>query len=329
MPALCLRTAAQGTMAAEPALLPEQLARQPDFASDLAVVDAALAARRVGGPSSHSALAHQAADRLADRIMRALAEAPAPVAAIPAPLAPAATAVLRLWLPHVPGAAPAARMCPEVQAVLRPGTRAAAAAFLAEMAARGEAQGPGRGPRPTADSPPLIVSLPLALLAPGGQLPFGKTCRCAVQNGMLVMGGSAPPGGRAWRVWSGWPAPPAQPADPGVCAGGCGGPGGPAGVSKLAGWKRTRVCSRAGTGQQQADSMIGCCYPPQKSPEHSSAPTRLPQLPHRGMPPLALTLLGEGGLECTAVCGLPCLEPAHCVLCTAGASGAAMRSGGP
>lgn len=47
------------------------------------------------------------------------------------------------------------------------------------------------------------------------------------------------------------------------------------------------------------------------------------------MPPLALTLLGERGLECTAVCGLPCLEPAHCVLCKAGASEAATSSGGP
>ena len=179
-------------MAAGPALSPEQLAQQPDFASDLAVVDAALAARQAGAPSGQSALAHQAAGRLADRIMHALAAEPAPVAAIPAPLAPAATAVLRFWLPHVPGAAPAARLCPEVQAVLRPGTRAAAAAFLAQLAARGEAQGPGHGPRPTADSPSQIVALPMALLAPGAQLPFGRTCRCVVQNGMLLMGGPAP-----------------------------------------------------------------------------------------------------------------------------------------
>lgn len=176
--------------AAEPAGPPaEQLAQQPDFVSDLALIDAALVARQVGAPSGRSPLANQAADRLADRIMRALAEAPAPVTAVPAPLVPATTSVLRFWLPHIPGVAPAQQLCPEVQAVVQPGTRAAAAAFLAQLTARGEAQGPGRGPRPAAGSSTAIVPLPLAVLQPGSQFPFGRPCCMAVQRGVLMMGG--------------------------------------------------------------------------------------------------------------------------------------------
>ena len=179
-------------MAAEPALTPEQLAQQPDFVSDLASVDAALIARALGRPVSCSALANQAADRLASRIMRCMAATPGPLTAVPAALAPATTAVLRFWLPHIPEAAPAEQLCPEVQAVLKPSTRAAAGAFLAELAARGEQRGPGPGPRQTAASPSMIVTLPMGLLAPGAQLPFGRSCRIAAQKGMLMMGGPPP-----------------------------------------------------------------------------------------------------------------------------------------
>lgn len=179
-------------MAAEPALTPEQLAQQPDFVSDLASVDAALIARALGRPVSRSAMANLAADRLASRIMRCLTAAPGPLTAVPAALVPATTAVLRFWLPHIPAAAPVEQLCPEVQAVLRPRTRAAAAAFLAELAARGEQRGPGPGPCQTADAPSMIVTLPMGLLAPGAQLPVGRSCRIAAQKGMLMMGGPPP-----------------------------------------------------------------------------------------------------------------------------------------
>lgn len=179
-------------MAAEPALTPEQLAQQPDFVSDLASVDAALVARALGRPVSRSALANQAADRLASRIMHCLAAARGPLTAVPAALAPATTAVLRFWLPHIPAAAPAEQLCPEVQAVLKPSLRAAAAAFLAELAARGEQRGPGPVTRQTADAPSMIVTLPMGLLAPGSQLPLSRSCRIAAQKGMLMMGGPPP-----------------------------------------------------------------------------------------------------------------------------------------
>jgi len=190
-------------MAAQPAPSPKQLAQQPQFISDLAVVDAALAARRVGAPVGRLRLPNQAADRLAGRIMQALEAAPQPMEAVPEPLVPAATAVLRFWLPHIPAVAPAARLCPEVQAVLRPATRAAVGAHLATLAARGEAAEAGHGPRQTATSPTMLVTLPLEMFAPGSQPPFGKACRVAAQKGVLLMGG-----------------PPAQEEVPGVSGAG-------------------------------------------------------------------------------------------------------------
>ncbi|PRW60827.1 hypothetical protein C2E21_0708 [Chlorella sorokiniana] len=262
-------------MAAEPALPPEQLAQQPAFVSDLAFVDAALMARQVGLPVHRTALANQAADRLADSLMRGMAAAPGPLTAVPAPLAPAATAVLSFWLPQIPGVAPAEQLCPEVQAVLKPGTRAAAAAFLAELAARGEEQDSGRGPRQSSTSPPLIITLPIGLLVEQGiQPPFGKPCRATAQRGMLLLGG-----------------PPAHEEVPGVS--------GVDGLPRQLNLQTLAFALAAVEGK----------------------------LPHSSAPPLTLTLLGNGAFECTAACGLTCLEPAHCIMHMPRAGGAGHPAG--
>lgn len=117
----------------------------------------------------------------ADGIMAVLEQSGSQLEAVPPPLLPAVTRLLRFYHADAADAGPAAQLSREMRVLLHPPSRAAVAAFLTDLHQRAATK-----------QGPFIAALPPEALGEGvtpDMLPGGRTCRLlASADGSLVAG---------------------------------------------------------------------------------------------------------------------------------------------
>ncbi|KAI7843540.1 hypothetical protein COHA_002782 [Chlorella ohadii] len=191
-----------------------ELLAQPGFAAALGLIEARLAERAGGQPAAQPAKpamqvtsqeelvaqvaaeikeqqrqrqeAVEAYNTAADGIISLLEQSGGQLEAVPPPLLPAVTALLRFYHADAADAGPAPQLSREVQVLLDPASRAAVAAYLTDLHQRAAAK-----------QGPFIAALPPEALGEGvtpDMLPGGRTCRLlATADGSLVAGLAAAP----------------------------------------------------------------------------------------------------------------------------------------
>lgn len=192
----------------------QELLGRPGFAAALGLIESRLAERQ-GGPqaaqpakpatqvTSQEDLVAQVAAEIkeqqrqrqeavdayntaADGIIALLEQIGGQLEAVPAPLLPAATTLLRFYHADAADAGPAPQLSREVQMLLNPASRAAVAAHLTDLHERAATK-----------QGPFIAALPPEALGEGvtpDMLPGGRTCRLlANADGSLVAGLASAP----------------------------------------------------------------------------------------------------------------------------------------